>query len=62
MYDALDIETGEIVKTFEGFYYRWSYEGKTHVKRFLKTLGYEVVRTEYTNRGMYLWVRKIEEV
>ena len=60
MYDAVNIETGEIVRHFEGFEYRWYDDGKRRVKKLLKELGYEVVKVELKYSNMVVWVREVK--
>ncbi|MBQ1296515.1 MAG: hypothetical protein IIY21_20885 [Clostridiales bacterium] len=59
MYDAVNIDTGEIVHTFDpddGFV--WFAEGKKRAKRLLKDMGYEYVKDSYEYHGLCLYVRE----
>ena len=59
MYDAVNIETGEIVRHFEGFEYRWYDDGKRRAKKLLKDLGYKFVKVEYTKSNLIVWVKEV---
>lgn len=59
MYDICNIDTGEVIKTFEGFEYRWYDDGKRRAKKWIKDNGYEFVRVEYTRHGLTVWVKEV---